>query len=269
MRRRLLLPALSASALVAAMPRVARAQATADSVGEIVRRGELIAALQTQGPPNSFVDKGGERVGFMVDVVKAMAADMGVKLRMQDYDFRGLIPAVTSGKADLIAADMAPTPQRALVLLFSDPVYEEAVVLYGKRGRAAAGLEALNQPGVRLGVVAGSANKRILERQFPRATIVELAGGGPEMLQAVTGDRVAAAINVRSSAEANIANSSGEFEVIGGDLYSWPESFGVRPEQAHLRDWLNNWIYWAKRDGKIDAMAAYWRRGTAWRADHL
>ncbi len=269
MRRRSLLPAFSATALVAALPGAASAQAAAGGLAEIVRRGELIAAVQTQGPPNSFVNKAGARVGFVVDVVKAMAADMGVKLQMQDYDFRGLIPAVTAGKADLIAADMAPTPQRALVLLFSDPIYEEAVVLYGKRGRAAGGLEALNQPGVRLGVVAGSANKRILERQFPRATVVELAGGGPELLQAVSGDRVVAAINVRSSAEANIANNPGEFEVIGGDLYTWPESFGVRPEQDHLRLWINNWIYWAKRDGKIDAMATYWRRGGTWRADHL
>jgi polar amino acid transport system substrate-binding protein len=269
MDRRVFMTALPVLAVAATRPAALHAQTAADGLQAIVQRGELMAGVQTQGPPNSFMDRNGKRVGFMVDIVAAMAADMGVTLRMADYDFRGLIPAATSGKVDLIAADLAPTPQRELVLLFTDPVYEEAVVLYGKHGRATAGLSALDRQGVRLGVVAGSANKSILQRQFPHATIVELAGGGPELLQAVASERVDAAINVRSSAEANIASSPGEFEIIGDDLYSWPESFGVRPEQTHLLAWMNNWIYWAKRDDRLKTMAAYWRRGQQWRPDHL
>lgn len=74
--------------------------ATADVLEDIVKRGELRVAVQTQGPPVSFVDKNGERTGFAIEVVKMMAADMGVELVLLDYDWKGLIPAVNSGKAD-------------------------------------------------------------------------------------------------------------------------------------------------------------------------
>ncbi len=90
--------------------------ALADVVEDIVKRGELRVAVQTQGPPVSFVDKNGARTGFAIEVVKMMAKDMGVKLKLLDYDWKGLIPAVRSGKADFLAADMTPNAKRTLVL---------------------------------------------------------------------------------------------------------------------------------------------------------
>ncbi len=84
--------------------------ASADVLKDIVKRGELRVAVQTQGPPVSYVDTKGNRTGFAVELVAMMAKDMGVKLKLLDYDWKGLIPAVTSGKADFLAADMTPNP---------------------------------------------------------------------------------------------------------------------------------------------------------------
>ena len=100
---------------------VAAQSASADVLKEIVKRGELRVAVQTQGPPVSFVDKHGERTGFAIEVVKMMAEDMGVKLKLLDFDWKGLIPAINSGKADFLAADMTPNAKRTLVLSFTEP----------------------------------------------------------------------------------------------------------------------------------------------------
>jgi polar amino acid transport system substrate-binding protein len=107
--------------------------ASADVVKEIVKRGELRVAVQTQGPPVSFVDKNGARTGFAIEVVKMMAKDMGVELKLLDYDWKGLIPAVNSGKADFLAADMTPNAKRTLVLSFTEPYLYSDVVLYSKK----------------------------------------------------------------------------------------------------------------------------------------
>ena len=87
---------------------------SADVVKDIVKRGELRVAVQTQGPPVSFIDKNGERTGFAIEIVKMMAKDMGVELKLLDYDWKGLIPAVNSKKADFLAADMTPNAKRTL-----------------------------------------------------------------------------------------------------------------------------------------------------------
>ena len=56
-------------------------QAGADVVEDIVKRGELRVAVQTQGPPVSFIDKNGKRTGFAMEVIEMMAKDMGVSSR--------------------------------------------------------------------------------------------------------------------------------------------------------------------------------------------
>ena len=67
--------------------------ASADVLQDIVKRGELRVAVQTQGPPVSFVDKNGERTGFAIEVVKMMADDMGVELMLLDFDWKGADPS--------------------------------------------------------------------------------------------------------------------------------------------------------------------------------
>ena len=107
--------------------------AQADELGDIIKRGELRVAVQTSGPLMSFMDKNGKRTGLAVEVAQRMADDLGVKLVLQDYEWKGLIPALLSGKADMVAADMTPTPQRAAQVLFSAPMfYAETVAVVPK-----------------------------------------------------------------------------------------------------------------------------------------
>jgi len=242
--------------------------ANADAVDDIIKRGELIVAAQTQGPPVSFIDKDGKRVGFAIDIVEAIAKDMGVKLKIVDYDWKGLIPAIVSGKADFVAADMAPKPARALVLTFTDAFYNSPTVMYAKKSSGLKHFKDLNKSTISVGVVAGSSNKKLLEKHLPKATIKEFTGGGPALAKAVSTDRVAAVINDISAAKANMAKYGDEFMILDGALYVWPEAFGVRPEKTHLIAWLNNWITWAKRDGKMDQWAQYWRLSQDWQKDH-
>ena len=96
----------------------------AGTLSEIVKRGELRVAVQSGAPPYAFIDKKGEHAGSMVGFTKGMADAMGVKLKVLDFDWDGLIPALLSGKADILAADMTPTLKRALKISFADPWIE-------------------------------------------------------------------------------------------------------------------------------------------------
>ena len=70
----------------------------AGTLSEIVKRGELRVAVQSGAPPYAFIGKDGH-AGAMVDFTKGMAEGMGVKLKVLDFDWDGLIPALLSGKA--------------------------------------------------------------------------------------------------------------------------------------------------------------------------
>jgi len=66
----------------------------AETLTDIVNRGELRVAVQSGSAPYAFVDKNGVQAGSMIDFAKGMADEMGVKLVILDFDWDGLIPAL-------------------------------------------------------------------------------------------------------------------------------------------------------------------------------
>ena len=61
--------------------------------------------------------------GVFVDLTNAIAKDAGLQVQYQVMTFADLIPALASGKIDVIATEMAITPARAQQVDFSIPVY--------------------------------------------------------------------------------------------------------------------------------------------------
>jgi ABC-type amino acid transport substrate-binding protein len=59
-------------------------------------------------------------VGFEPDMVKAVMAHLGWKYKWATADFNGLIPAVQSGRADLVVSDVYDTAAREKVVDFID-----------------------------------------------------------------------------------------------------------------------------------------------------
>ena len=59
-------------------------------------------------------------VGFEPDMMKAVMAHLGWKYKWATADFNGLIPAVQSGRADMVVSDVYDTAKREKVVDFTD-----------------------------------------------------------------------------------------------------------------------------------------------------
>lgn len=103
--------------------------------------------------------------GVFVDLTTALAKDAGLSVQYQLMTFADLIPALTSGKIDVIATEMAITPARAAQVDFSNPVYnppKEAVVVPASDTTAYRNLADLkNMP---VGVQKGSIQLALLQQ---------------------------------------------------------------------------------------------------------
>ena len=240
--------------------------ASADVVDDIIKRGELRVAVQTQGPPVSYVDTKGNRTGFAVELVQMMADDMGVKLKLLDYDWKGLIPAVKSGKADFLAADMTPKATRALILNFTRPYMYSRNVIYSKKSASFVTWQDACVKGNSIAVVQGSSNVGVLKAKCPLATIKEFAGGGPAVAQAVAADRADAGINDEASAKGYMVEYP-EFKILHGAPDRGPLSFATRPDETHLLTWMNNYIMLIEADGRLDKLKNYWMFSTDWKTE--
>jgi polar amino acid transport system substrate-binding protein len=103
-------------------------------IDTIKSRGYLVMGTNATFPPFESVDTKNEIVGFDVDLGKAIAAKLGVTLRVVDFAFDGLIPGLQADKFDIILAGMTITEERKKEVLFSDPYFDAGQVIVVRKG---------------------------------------------------------------------------------------------------------------------------------------
>ena len=82
--------------------------------------GVLKLGTATTNEPFSFVDGSQNIVGFDVEIARRVAQKIDKKLEILNMDFGAMIPALISGKVDMIAAGITITHERAKKILFSE-----------------------------------------------------------------------------------------------------------------------------------------------------
>ena len=91
-----------------------------------------IAATEPSYAPFDSTDADGNIVGFDMDLLDAIGEDQGFKVKYQAFEFDAIIPAIQAGNADIIAAAMNVTEDRAEKVDFSDAYYNSGKVLLVK-----------------------------------------------------------------------------------------------------------------------------------------
>lgn len=234
---------------------------------KVVKSGKLTIAVQTQGPPVSFVNKAGKRTGLAVELARLFAKDMGVELIIQDYDWKGLIPALKSGKADMIAADMTPTAKRHMQVVFSNPVFFAENIAFALKDKGYKSWADLNKSGVKVGATQASTYATAITAKMPEATLKEYSGGNPQTVQAVVSGRIEGGVSDRASIAAFI-NDNPKLMVLDGTLTKEPLGFAVRPDSMHLLMAINNYVRLIEHDGRLKETVDYWWNTTNWQADN-
>ena len=123
MKKTLILPLVLLLLAMAGLASAAsiRQQLTAEStIEQIIKRGVLRVGMDIF-QPWAMKDKNGKLIGFEIDVATRLANDLGVKVEFVPTAWSGIIPALLTGKFDVIIGGMGITPQRSLKVNFSIP----------------------------------------------------------------------------------------------------------------------------------------------------
>ena len=243
--------------------------ASAGTLEEIAQRGELRIAVQTQGAPFSFVDRNGERTGSSIDLCNMIAKEMGVKVKYLNYDWDGLIPALLSKKADMLAADMTPTLARAMKIAFTDPYMYTGSVVFVKQDSPIKTIEDVKKKGTKIAVLLGSTGENDAKKAFPEAELKTYKGGGPLLINAVMAGHTDAGVNDGSAVVGQSASfPPNSVRILEGQLSRSPLAFAVRYDSPDLLSWLNLFFLHTSLDGRLDDNLNYWVNSLEWKKDH-
>ncbi|MBN2605581.1 MAG: transporter substrate-binding domain-containing protein [Bacilli bacterium] len=94
------------------------------SLSACLSKTDTITVLTSSGyEPYEIVGTDGKLTGFDIELMEALAAEVGVEIEWKDVDFDGIIASLQSGQAEIAIAGISPTEDRALIVDFSDVYY--------------------------------------------------------------------------------------------------------------------------------------------------
>lgn len=83
--------------------------------------GHIAVGIETTYPPMAYKDpKTNERVGFNVELVNAIAKELGIPVKWEEMSFEQLMTSLTTGRIDMIGTAISDLPSRRDKLTFVD-----------------------------------------------------------------------------------------------------------------------------------------------------
>ncbi|SJZ55441.1 basic amino acid ABC transporter substrate-binding protein [Garciella nitratireducens] len=96
----------------------------------------ITVATSADFPPFEYheVIEGKDTItGFDIELIQEIGKKLGMKIKIEDMSFDGVIPAVESGKVDLGISGISYKEERAKKVDFSDPYYYSAQTILVKK----------------------------------------------------------------------------------------------------------------------------------------
>ena len=178
---------LSAGLLATGVAHAARAQ-PAEGILDRVKRTRImrVGAVNAQ-PPYCYKElDNGEWAGFMIDIAKDLANELGATISPVESTWGNAVLDVQAGKVDIFFG-LAPTPQRSLAVDFTRPLYENAFSLIARSGFDPKRWSDVDNPDVRVAIELGTVYDQNVDKLCPRAAVTRLKTNNDALLSIQAG----------------------------------------------------------------------------------
>ncbi len=142
------------------------APAATGKLAEIQAAGKLVVGTSADYPPYESIDADGNFVGFDMDLIRAIGAELGVEVEIQDMPFDTLIASVQEGKIDAVIAAMQATAERDEQVDFTIPYRMTKDAFIGAGDTAIVIEQAEDAAGKSIGAQTGTVQERWIQENL-------------------------------------------------------------------------------------------------------
>lgn len=230
--------------------------ASAQTVAELKKKGELTVGMLVDFPPYGTMNSSNQPDGYDADVARLMAKDLGIKVNLVAVTGPNRIPFLLTNKVDLLVASLAITPERAKQVQFSTPYAAASIVLYGAKKvdlKAAPDLK-----GKRVGVARASTQDLALTAIAPEGTEIRRFDDDASAMQALLSGQVDA-IGCSTTVAAQIAKRA-PANTFENKFLLRQQLMGVamRPGQAELLKTVDDFVARNTANGELNKLYQKW-----------
>lgn len=238
---------------------ISSANESPPDLGRIQARGTLKIALPAEDvPPFFFVDDSGKLRGIDVDIAQDIAQRLKVTLVIdrQSKNFDEVVENIRSKRNDLAVSKLSRTLNRAQKVSFSNTylTLRHTVLVnrlkFSANKNSGSALEKLNHPSVKVGVHAHSSFVEFAQRDFHRATLVQIETKS-QLFEALKNGKVDFVLTDQTVADTWIKQDPAaaiKIQTLLRKDRQDPLSFIVHWQDHQFLNWLNIYIEIARKD---------------------
>ena len=216
--------------------------------------------------PVIFVDGNQQISGHDAEMARELGARLNRPVEFYDMRWDALIPALQSGKLDLIVSGMSYTSERAQRVDFTENYYETPLVMLvrveDKKSSASSPRPALRSNDdlvrARIGVIQGSAHDVFVQHNLPEAELLQFIGIS-DLIVAVETDKVDAGIMDEDVLNV-IVGERPLLQKFGESLFTAEVGAGFNKRNGALREQFNAFLDTIRSNGTYDDMVQRWLR---------
>jgi polar amino acid transport system substrate-binding protein len=239
---------------------------TGESTLEQVLKRKTLRVGMSTFVPWAMKDKTGKLVGFEIDVATRLAEDMGVKPEFVPTNWDGIIPALLSGKFDVIIGGMGILPSRNLKVNFTIPYDTSGMSLVASKELAGSfkTLEDFNRPEVILAVRLGATPVAAAQRFMPKAQLTKFDDESKAIQELLNAKAHAVIASAPMPAYQALKYPDKLFLPLKDTFTKEPIGFALKKGDVDTLNYFNNWITVRQADGWLAERKHYWFQTTDW-----
>jgi polar amino acid transport system substrate-binding protein len=226
----------------------------------IQKSGELVLGTSANMEPMTFKQSDGTLAGLDINLANLMANAMEVKLVIKIMPFDELIPALHSGKVDVVISNMTITPSRNLHAAFVGPYLTSGKCVVTKEESLAKADEAeeLDIKDVSLAVLKDSTSEAFVRTLIPGA-IVKTIENSQEGADLVASGKASGMLTDYPICLATIKNNPDAGFVSVFSLLTYePIGIAVPGDDPLFINWTENFLERVSQTSLLDVLVVKW-----------
>jgi polar amino acid transport system substrate-binding protein len=233
---------------------------------DIQKRGKLRVGMEPGYMPFELKNQKGQIIGFDVDMATRMAKAMGVELELVDTAWDGIIPALLTGKFDVLMSGMTLTQERNMSINFAPPyiVIGQSILIKKDLDGTVKTYKDLNDAKYTIASKLGTTGEQATKRMIPNAKYISYETEQEGVLELVNGKIDAFIYDLPYNAVAVGQKGQGKIIHLDTPFTFEPLAWAVRKGDPDILNWMENFMYQIRNDGTYDKIYKKWFQDDAW-----
>lgn len=237
-----------------------------DTLQRVIDFQELRVGMSGNQPPMTMINREGGLMGFDVDLAKALALAMKVKLEIKPMPFGELMAALKEDKIDMILSNLSITPERTELVSFVGPYMMSGVSILTKDSVLGeiSSTDEFNRKDLSLLALKNSTHATFVKAIAPEATLIEVSSYDEGVALLVDGKADAMVADMTQCVLAAMRFPESGLTTLSKPLTVEPIGIAVSKDDPQFFNLVDNFLRAYEKTGVLTQLRQKWFEDDSW-----